>query len=354
MLQGALALVCAFAGVGGVVSILLRPIALRLPYSAYKTDVSYVKEVGEQFVGYARLMRLDDSKDGAARRLNIVLGSSNSECGVDPGLLSRMDPQSRVWLNLATSGPNPSDWLLVFDLLDRLGVKADVLIMVVNRFMLAESTTFLDRDERFDLAELRRHVKNRVLGFIELDLEKLALEPFHSLLPYRARVENMSDHAKFEARLKLLTLFKQPPSAYFAAKVPPWTGFRWIKEGQNLDGPGPGPVPDKFAAERLADSYKPGSKTSETFVDVLNLARSRCRTFVLLLCPEMEVTRRIVPREAYTLFEDVLDKAGRDGFAVIDHSESLPDRFFGNWVHLNKLGRDRLTELIAKDLETLP
>ena len=295
---------------------------------------------------------LRQTKNGAQppdlNSLGIFVGSSTIECGVDPVELSRTTPWH--WLTLHGAGPNLRDFSRILQLVSRARLHPKIVVLVINRGMLAQSTRYLSDERSFDSAPIRAHIASRQLGLAKKDLETLLLVPWNRAFPHRTRINHLLRYALLLSKLRMFQACGLGVESLFPPERDPWsvpakwvTGLHVPDDALDKQWKGLG-TKDWFEST----SYRADGPNAKALSELIEQSRERGVRLCVLLVPETKALRQAIPREADFCLSSILMRyRGPGGPVLIDLVDSLPDDLFYDLVHLNADGRKELTTRLA-------
>lgn len=346
-----LAAICLTIGVeGSIWQAIANSAAYALPHRHSFTEIASFESVGSSIARFVKMSRSDRSSR-SHDRIGIILGSSTSECSIDPFTLEKRDPAARRFLSLTGSGCNAVDLNDLYDLISFLGLRANVLFVGLNPGMLADPKTDPKTETRFNSIAFYEHIRNHRAGLAFDDLNALILEPVHALLPRFFRVKYELHRAAFQARIDLLAAFHQNVDVVFRPAETLWSGANWVK-GDHVP---PWVIDKQIEGFRLkgwfdADSYKTDGSNATGLLNLIAKASEHgARVFIVLL-PESTAVRRREPAAARFVLEKILADRSQGDVTLLDFQKRIDDSQFYDAAHLNAAGRNIFTELLAESL----
>jgi hypothetical protein len=321
-----------------------------LPHRHAFTEISSFESIGSVIAGFVKMSRSDRISD-AQDRLGIVLGSSTTECSIDPFELEKLDPESRSFLNLNGSGCNAVDLNDLYDLIDFLGVRPNTLVVGLNPGMLADPKIDPKSENRFNPISFYEHVRNHHAGLAFDELNDLILEPVHACLPRFFRFKYELHRAWFQARIDLLEAFHQKVDVAFRPADVLWSGANWVK-GDHVP---PWVIEKQVEGFRHkgwfdAVSYRDDGANASSLSNLIAKASERGSHVFIVLLPESTPVRSREPAAARIVLKKILADRSDHNLTFLDFQSRIDDDLFYDAAHLNAAGRKIFTKLLGEAL----
>jgi hypothetical protein len=346
--RGPLLVVGAIVGMLGLINLLLSGLlgrsTHRLEIDGEKpTDWAVVERVG----GQLSAVMADGKRPGARPTpLAVILGQSTAQDGLDPAVLNARSGLPLHWLGLCGDGGSILKINELAQLLYRSGLRPKVVVLAIGPEMLVGVPNPAP-DEPAPLPEILK-----MLATGDLQMARQAMNNRIWLARNSRLVNHDFRHLLYRARIHWLASFGLNVDAMFPPDKQPW-----------ILTPHEAPFyrPEEDLARQLAayeqfgwfdpQAYTPESANARALVDLISRCRSLGAEVLFVVMPAKSSFRAKVPPEAEACLTRLrTEELGATPPPLINIWDALPDEMFRDYLHLNPLGRERVSELLASRL----
>jgi hypothetical protein len=302
--------------------------------------------------------------------LGVLFGSSAVGMGIDPRRLgSQAGPgDPKRWLSLYANGANLEDLDQVGRLVTDGPLRPRLLILGIHPGLLARSDDYLTDRLALDTRPLTQAIAARQPMTAKAELMALSTVPLNWIYPNRTRISNRLRGLASLARRGLFGSLGLGADALFRAEPDPWSVRLLIpdleearmvaSEGRKATVRDAAEGPMRNALGEVKDKgwgdptkYSADGPNARGLVDLIRRARGRGTEVVVLILPEAQSLRELIPPEAMQFLHRALDRGfPSDPPKVIDLRDALADSMFHDSIHPNKQGRELLTDRLAEAL----
>jgi hypothetical protein len=308
------------------------------------TDWAIIEHVGSQLSAVVTQKKHEDVETN----LGVLLGQSTAEEGIDVEILDREMGLPLRWLGLCGSGGSLIKIDELAQLFYRSGLKPKVVLLVVGPEMLAgvpnppleEPASFqaiLTSLKSRKLAEAKRQVQDRVWMarnslFINHDFRHLLFQTRLQWLGYNGlNVDAIFPPDKEPWTLQPAGPFERTPEKQ-AQQLEEYEAFGWFR-------------PEKYTGE---------GENARALVDLIRRCRDLGSYVLLVMMPARSNMRQRLPAEARGAIRHlVVREFGDQAPSILDLWDVIPDEEFRDHLHVNWVGREKISRILAARLHDL-
>ena len=288
-------------------------------------------------------------------RLGIYIGVSTTATGIQRAILDERATIADRWIVLPGAG-------LSFENIENVTVpvffctlKPTVVVFGVHPQMLVGERYLPD-----DLTTDRKQVVGRRRGLDALPGLDAALEWLrkHWAIQHRKLMGEFLRTQMYTARLHFFSYTGVSADGLFPPIAEPWDEDPfWL---WNMDDARNQVAQDQVKSwgkrgHFIAANYDPDGVQAQSFVRMIRAYRKLGATVYVVIMPERSTLRKIVPSSAKPCLYEALNRAfPTDAPRVIDLEAVMPDPLFTDEAHLSRAGAERLSKLVADQLQAPP
>lgn len=307
-----------------------------------------LEDTGARIAGIEQQFRHNPSL--ADQPFGIILGQSTTLRGIDPDALEHDVTPHERWLLLNGFGSSFVKLHYYAKALIASKLKPDIIVLGLHPTMLAGQNPNVSPDSNEseqvndNPTDDDWHPKRWVMQLIWVRTQRKNISQYTNMFLY-------------EQRLALHGWLGSGAVGLFKPAADPW------------NTPPRDPLPEHLPAKflRLQDRswrgfgwYEPGSYTTtnqhaKAFRDLITgLESLGPRQIIIVNMPISSGLRSRLPNQAQTVFNKLIDEVsiGRP-IRVIDMRDTMDDKYFADYAHLNPAGREVFSRLLAERINAL-
>ena len=267
----------------------------------------------------------------AAEKLVVLIGFSTAREGVDPQIFDRTGAGGTRLLNVAGSGGSFFELSWYYDaVLTDSRLRPDTLILAIHPCWLA------GRSETEPIP---------TLGLLENSEKYLVtwMRQWIWILEYRAQI-----HSLLNEKLGALRNTIQVGVAYQPRSTNPWRTKQMYAGARATDYA----MATQLQKWSIFGWFNPSSYgldtvEAQTFIKFLKNTKGIAANTVIVLMPESQTMRSLVPPVAYQTILQVTESAAPN-VPVLDLRDAMPEAAFFDHAHLNANGRAQFSKLLSE------
>lgn len=289
-------------------------------------------------------------------RLGMFIGVSTSATGIERQFLDERATAADRWIVLSGAGMSLENIENVMHPVFFCSLKPSVVVLGIHPQMLVGESYLGDEptvDPERVVGRRRRATKSQFAGF-----DVLSRLRQHWAIKHRAMAAAFLRTQIYAVRIYFFYLAGVTAESLYPPITEPWDeNPLWLWYMDDAE--------DQFAHDQAEfwskrghfqpENYNPEGEQARSLVRMIRAYRKIGAKVYVVIMPLRSTLRKIVPPNAKPCIFEALDRAFPEAPPpVMDLEEAMPDQLFTDQVHLSRAGAERLSKLVADQLQAPP